>query len=85
MNNRKKSFMHTTCLSIFAGQGDSSGIESFDMQRMKLNQKSCERILYEFAGHVANSMKLGLFEEAAFSHLLTTWNLHMKLIFRTHI
>lgn len=50
---------------------DTSGIEIFDMQRMKLNQKSCERILCEFAEHVANNTKPGLFEEVAFSRLLT--------------
>ena len=50
---------------------DTSGIEIFDMQRMKLNQKSCERILCEFAEHVANNMKPGSFEEVAFSRLLT--------------
>ena len=50
---------------------DTSGIVIFDMQRMKLNQKSCERILCEFAEHVANNTKPGLFEEVAFSRLLT--------------
>lgn len=50
---------------------DTSGIEIFDMQRMKLSQKNCERILFEFAGYVANYTKPGLFEEAAFSRLLT--------------
>ena len=50
---------------------DTSGIEIFDMQRMKLSQMNCERILFEFAGYVANYTKPGLFEEAAFSRLLT--------------
>ena len=50
---------------------DTSGIEIFDMQRMKLSQKNCERILFEFAGYVANNTKPGLFEEVAFSRLLT--------------
>ena len=50
---------------------DTSGIVIFDMQRMKLNQKNCERLLCEFAEHVANNMKPGLFEEVAFSRLLT--------------
>lgn len=51
-------------------------MESFDMQRMKLNQKSCGRILYEFAGHVANNMKLGLFGEAAFLKFLYGINIY---------
>jgi len=50
---------------------DTSGIEIFDMQRMKLSQMKCERILFEFAGYVANYTKPGLFEETAFSRLLT--------------
>ena len=50
---------------------DTSGVEIFDMQRMKLDQKNCERILCEFAEHVANNTKPGLFEEVAFSRLLT--------------
>lgn len=50
---------------------DTSGVEIFDMQRMKLDQKNCEHVLCEFTGHVANNMKPGLFEEVAFSRLLT--------------
>lgn len=50
---------------------DTSGIEIFDMQRMRLNKSNRERKLYEFAGYVSNNMKSGLFEEAAFSRLLT--------------
>lgn len=50
---------------------DTSGIEIFDMQRMKLSQMNCESILFEFAGYVANYTKPGLFEETAFSRLLT--------------
>jgi hypothetical protein len=50
---------------------DTSGIEIFDMQRMKLSQMNYERILFEFAGYVANYTIPGLFEEAAFSRLLT--------------
>jgi len=54
---------------------DTSGNEIFDMQRMKLNQKNCERILCEFAEHVANNMRLGLFEEVAFALTYTTGTL----------
>lgn len=50
---------------------DTSGIEIFDMQRMKLNKNNHERILCDFARYVANNTKLGLFEETAFSRLLT--------------
>jgi hypothetical protein len=50
---------------------DTSGIEIFDMQRMKLNKNNYERILCDFTGYVANNTKPGLFEEAAFSRLLT--------------
>jgi hypothetical protein len=50
---------------------DTSGIEIFDMQRMRLNKNNRERILFEFAGYVANYIKPGLFEEAALSRLLT--------------
>lgn len=49
---------------------DTSGIEIFDMQRRELNQNNYKRILCEFAKHVANNTKPGLFEDAAFSSLL---------------
>ncbi|SHO53394.1 hypothetical protein [Anaerocolumna xylanovorans] len=50
---------------------DTSGIEIFDMQKIKIKQMNCERILFELAGYVANNMKPDSFEEAAFSRLLT--------------
>lgn len=46
---------------------DTIGIEFFDLQRRELNQKNYERILCEFAKHVANNIKPGLFEETAFT------------------
>lgn len=45
---------------------DTSEIVIFDMQSMNLNQKNYKRKLCEFAKHVANNTKPGLFEDAAF-------------------
>jgi hypothetical protein len=65
---------------------DTRGIEIFDMQRMKLNQNNYERILCEFAKHVVNNTKPGLFEEAAFSRLLTLLEppVYEKLIYQMY-
>jgi hypothetical protein len=71
-NEEKKEIIHSYDQVVnLCRTADTSGIEIFDMQRMRLNKNNRERILYEFSGYVASNTKSGLFEEAAFSRLLT--------------
>lgn len=71
-NDEKEDIIHVYNQVVkLCRTADTSGIEIFDMQGMKLKHMNCERILCEFAKHVANNTKPGLFEEVTFSRLLT--------------